>query len=81
MKCVPAGLEIVLSIDSEVMHGEICFAGTRVPLAVLLDNLDDGMGIEEFVEEYPSVSKDQALTVVSWQQDRTRHEAGIDLAS
>ena len=68
MKVIPLGLERFLSIDPEVMNGEFCFTGTRVPLAVLLDNLDDGMGIEEFVEEYPSVSKQQALTVVCSQQ-------------
>ena len=81
MKVIPAGLEQVLSIDPEVMHGELCFAGTRVPLAVLLDNLDDGMAVDEFVTEYPSVSRTQALKVVSWQQEKTRTEAGIDMAS
>ncbi|MBS1727948.1 MAG: DUF433 domain-containing protein [Armatimonadetes bacterium] len=78
---IPVGLEKVLSMDPDVMHGELCFAGTRVPLTVLLDNLDEGMGVDDFVQEYPSVSRDQALTVVGWQQDRTRVEAGIELAS
>ena len=78
---VPPGLEKVLIIDPEIMHGDLCFIGTRVPLTVLLDNLDEGMGVEEFVEEYPSVSKVQVLEVVAWQQDRTRIEAGIELAS
>ena len=78
---IPAGLESVLSIDPEVMHGDLCFVGTRVPLTVLLDNLDEGMGVDEFVEEYPSVSKESALRVIAWQQNRTRLEAGIDLAS
>ena len=78
---VPPGLEKVLNIDPEIMHGDLCFIGTRVPLTVLLDNLDEGMGVEEFVEEYPSVSKVQVLEVVAWQQDRTRIEAGIELAS
>ena len=62
---VPAGLENVLSIDPEVMYGDLCFVGTRVPLPVLLDNLDEGMGVDEFVEEYPTVSKSQVLKIVS----------------
>jgi uncharacterized protein (DUF433 family) len=62
---IPAGLESVLKIDPEVMHGEICFAGTRVSLTVLLDNLQGGMAVDEFVQEYPSVSRQQALTVIS----------------
>ena len=65
MWVVPAGLENVLSIDPEVMHGDLCFVGARVPLTVLLDNLDEGMGVDEFVEEYPSVSKSQVLKIVS----------------
>ncbi len=78
---IPVGLEMVLSIDPEVMHGDLCFVGTRVPLTVLLDNLDEGMGVDEFVEEYPSVSKAQAQRVVNWQQEMTRVEAGIEMAS
>jgi uncharacterized protein (DUF433 family) len=62
---VPVGLEKVLRIDPEIMHGDLCFIGTRVPLTVLLDNLDEGMSVDEFVEEYPSVSMAQALEVVA----------------
>jgi len=76
---IPNGLEKVLSIDPDVMHGKLCFAGTRVPLSVLLDNLDEGMSLTEFVEEYPSVSFEQASAVVAWQQERTREAAGLEL--
>lgn len=41
---VPAGLEHVLRIDPEIMHGKLCFAGTRVPITIFLDNAADGMG-------------------------------------
>lgn len=78
---VPRGLEAVLSIDPEVMHGVVCFAGTRVPLTVFLDNLDEGMGAVEFVEEYPTVSLEQALAVLAWQHEHTRNELGLNLAS
>ena len=64
---IPPGLESVLKIDPEVMHGEICFTGTRVPLTVLLDNLQGGMAVDEFVQEYPSVSRSQVLAVVASQ--------------
>jgi uncharacterized protein (DUF433 family) len=76
---IPKGLEDVLSVDPEVMHGSLCFVGTRVPLTVLLDNLAEGMGIDEFTEEYPSVSREQALAVIAWQQNETRHAAGLEL--
>jgi uncharacterized protein (DUF433 family) len=48
------------------MHGELCFAGTRVPLSVLLDNLAEGMGLDEFLKEYPTVSREQAETLTHW---------------
>lgn len=66
---IPKGLEGVLSIDPGVMRGKPCFKGTRVPLNVLLDNLAEGMSTDEFVQEYPSVTKEQAMAVVAWQQD------------
>jgi uncharacterized protein (DUF433 family) len=78
---IPTGLEEHLSIDPEVMHGKLCFKGTRVPLVVLLDNLEEGMGLEEFVEEYPSVSREQAQAVIAWEQQRMREVIGLDLAS
>ena len=78
---IPQGLEGVLSIDPQIMGGEICFTGTRVPLRVLLDNLQEGLSLDEFVEEYPTVDRDQLLAVVRWQQQQTLHAAGLDLAS
>lgn len=63
------------------MHGQLCFTGTRVPLTVLLDNLSEGMGVDEFLTEYPSVRRDQAMAVVAWQQKELREKIGLDLAS
>jgi uncharacterized protein (DUF433 family) len=77
---IPVGLEEVLSIDPEVMHGKLCFRGTRVPLIVLLDNLEEGMGLDEFVEEYPSVTREQAKAVIAWEQSNLKRAAGLDLA-
>jgi len=78
---IPRGLEDVLGTDPSVMHGKLCFRGTRVPLTVLLDNLEEGMGIDEFVEEYPSVTREQALAVVEWEQRQLRSAAGLGPAS
>ena len=78
---IPKELESVLSADPEVMHGKLCFTGTRVPLTVFLDNLAEGVGAEEFAQEYPSVSLEQILRVVVWQQRETKQTLGLDLAS
>lgn len=78
---VPFGLEHVLSIDPEIMHGDLCFTGTRVPLTVLLDNLAEGMGVEEFLTHYPSVARVSVEAVISWQAEAIRQAAGLKLAS
>jgi uncharacterized protein (DUF433 family) len=76
---VPAGLEQVLKIDPEIMHGKLCFAGTRVPLTIYLDNLADGMGVDEFLENYPSVSRAQVTAVLEWENRAIRQAAGLQL--
>jgi uncharacterized protein (DUF433 family) len=75
---IPAELKSVLKSDPEIMHGKLCFTGTRVPLTVLLDNLEEGMGLDEFVEEYPSVSREQAFAVLRWEQQQTRKAIGLE---
>jgi len=52
--------EIVHS-DPEIMSGEPVFVGTRVPVRNLLDYLEGGDTLEEFLEDFPSVARDQAV--------------------
>lgn len=51
-------------MDSERLSGELCFAGTRVPVETLFDYLIGGETLEDFLEGFPSVSREQALTVL-----------------
>ena len=46
--------------DPEVLGGTLVFRGTRVPAQTLLDYMDDGFSIKEFLSEFPSVSRDDA---------------------
>jgi uncharacterized protein (DUF433 family) len=46
----------VVKIDPEIMSGAPCFAGTRVPIQNLIDYLEGGDSIEDFLEGFPSVS-------------------------
>ena len=73
---IPQGLEGVLSIDPEIMHGTLCFKGTRMPLSVLLDNLADGMGADEFVEEY-EFDRDKVMAFMAWQRGEVRRMANL----
>ncbi len=47
--------------DPELMGGTLVFRGTRVPAQTLLDYLDDGFTIEQFIEMFPSVSHEDAV--------------------
>lgn len=78
---VPSGLEHVLSIDPEIMHGDLCFTGTRVPVTVLLDNLKEGMGLDEFLRYYPTVKRSQGEAVLEWEYERMREASGLRAAA
>ncbi len=78
---VPEGLESVLSIDPEIMHGELCFKGTRVPVEVFFGNQTEGMGAEEFVAAYPTVERHQVDAVIAWQQTQFVTIAELEKAS
>ncbi len=52
----------VISRNPEVMGGTPVFAGTRVPVQTLLDYLEAGETINDFLTGFPSVSRDQVLT-------------------
>jgi uncharacterized protein (DUF433 family) len=47
----------------DLMGGEPCFRGTRVPVAALFDNLADGVGLEETLAEWPSLNRADIVAV------------------
>ena len=51
----------VIKIDPEIMSGVPCFAGTRVPIQNLIDYLEGGDSIEDFLEDFPSVRREQVI--------------------
>lgn len=53
-----------INIDPEIMGGTPVFAGTRVPVQTLFDYIRGGDDLEEFLEDYPTVSKQAASEVV-----------------
>ena len=52
----------VVKIDPEIMSGAPCFNGTRVPIQNLMDYLEGGDSIDEFLEDFPSVSRQQVIS-------------------
>jgi uncharacterized protein (DUF433 family) len=55
--------------DPEVMGGTPVFRGTRVPVKYLLDWLGGGYKLDEFLDNYPSVSREQAEAVLNLAND------------
>ncbi len=53
-----------IKIDPEIMHGVPCFAGTRVPVKNLFDFLEAGDSLDDFLEQFPTVTREQAVEVL-----------------
>ena len=51
--------------EKDILGGTPVFRGTRVPVSALLDNLSAGLTLDEFLENFPTVSRQQALEVLS----------------
>jgi uncharacterized protein (DUF433 family) len=60
---IPIELQHVLHSDPEILSGAVRFIGTRVPVQALIDTLDGGGTLEEFLEGWPCVTREQALAV------------------
>ena len=53
-----------ISIDKDVLSGQPVFKGTRVPVESLFWHLEKGVSIDNFIEDFPSVKKEQAIAVL-----------------
>ncbi|SEO66439.1 DUF433 domain-containing protein [Mucilaginibacter sp. OK283] len=61
-------IQQVVNTDQDILSGTPVFAGTRVPVESLFDHLKAGISIEEFLDEFPSVKKEQAMFLVNKEQ-------------
>jgi len=60
----------VVSRSPDVMGGTVVFAGTRVPVQTLLDYLEAGESINDFLEGFPSVTRAQVIAFLEEAKDR-----------
>lgn len=56
---------VPLSADPDIMGGRTVFAGTRVPVEVLFENLADGLTVNEIIDSYPTLRKEDVLDVLA----------------
>jgi len=54
----------VIEVDPEKLSGVPVFRGTRVPIGHLFEYLEKGETLDEFLDQFPSVSRDQALAAL-----------------
>ncbi len=55
-----------INVDKEILNGTPVFEGTRVPVSALLDNLESGVSLNEFLENFPTVKREQAVQVLRY---------------
>ena len=59
----------LVSRDPEIMSGALCFTGTRVLVQNLFDYLEGSSSIEDFLEDFPSVQREQIVAVLAGARD------------
>ncbi|MCJ2056004.1 DUF433 domain-containing protein [Methylobacterium sp. J-048] len=58
-------LEELITSDPEILGGRRVFRGTRVPVGVLFENLADGLSVDEIVDAYQTLDKDDVVRVLT----------------
>jgi len=64
-----------IEVDPEIMSGSPVFAGTRVPVETLFDYLINGSNLEEFLDCFPTVKREDAHLILSHSRQEALHEA------
>ncbi len=57
-------LNDIITADPDILHGTPVFKGTRVPVQSLFWHLEQGISIDEFLDDFPTVSRQQAIQVL-----------------
>ena len=56
----------IIEVDQQILGGQPVFKGTRVPVETLFDHLEAGISLHSFLEDFPSVKKEQAIALLEW---------------
>ena len=67
--------ERVIQSSSSIMGGTPVFAGTRVPVQTLLDYLEGGDRLGDFLEDFPTVRREQAIAFLELAKDAALRDA------
>jgi uncharacterized protein (DUF433 family) len=61
-----------ITVDPKVCHGQACIKGTRIPVAVIMDNLAAGLTPEEILESYPTLKLEDIRAAINYAAELTR---------
>ena len=62
----PLPAELPVWSNPNRLGGALCFRGTRVPIDALFANLEDGVSLDEFLDAFPGVLREQAVAVLEY---------------
>lgn len=68
--------EEIVSRNPKVMNGAVVFAGTRVPVEILIDHLAAGDSLDDFLEGFPGVSREQAVAYLEMAREAAEGRVG-----
>lgn len=58
------GIKEIITVDQDILGGQPVFKNTRVPVESLFDHLEAGVSLDEFLDDFPTVSKEQAIALL-----------------
>ncbi len=61
-----------ITVNPAVCHGRACISGTRVMASVVLDNLAEGIKVEDILKSYPSLSRESVQAVIAYAAELAR---------
>ncbi len=56
----------LITVNDDIQNGQAVFKGTRVPVETLFDHLEAGISLDQFLDDFPSVEKSQAVALLDW---------------
>ncbi|MGZ5243417.1 MAG: DUF433 domain-containing protein [Bacteroidia bacterium] len=64
----------IINIDPEILSGQAVFKGTRVPIETLFMHLEQGISLNEFLEDFPTVTREQAVALLEISKENKPHD-------
>ncbi len=65
----------VISVDPELMAGTPVFRGTRVPIHSLFEYMENGYSLDEFLESFPAVRREQVISLLQLSESSALEKA------